>query len=73
MSSDKKSGGFAFTTDAHKAALYAKRHELGRDLTEEEWNAVVDGTNARFEAGEDPLDVLEEYTRKAEERWKQDS
>ena len=56
--------GYAFTTDAHKAALAARRRELGRDLTKEEWQAVVDGTNARFEAGEDPLDILEEYTKK---------
>ncbi len=54
--------GYAFSTDAHLAALYAKRRELGRnELTKEEWNAVVDGTNARIEAGEDPLDILDEH------------
>jgi hypothetical protein len=67
---DNIPAGFAFTTDAHKAALYAKRRELGRDnLTKEEFNATVDGTNTRIEAGEDPLDILAEYTRQAEEHW----
>ncbi len=67
---DNIPAGFAFTTDAHLAALYAKRRELGwRKLKPAEWQAVVDGTNTRIEAGEDPLDILEEYTRQAEEHW----
>ncbi|MDZ4131563.1 MAG: hypothetical protein U1E11_00350, partial [Dethiobacteria bacterium] len=52
----------AFTTDAHLAALAAERRKLGRrKLTTAEWQAVVDRTNARIEAGEDPLDLLDEY------------
>ncbi len=73
MNSDKVMKGFAFVHDAHLAALYAKRRELGRnDLTEEERSATIAATNARIKAGEDPLDILEEYTRLAEKHWKVD-
>ncbi len=50
--------------EAHLAALYAKRKELGRNLlTPEEREAVIADTEARIEAGKHPSAILAGYSK----------